>query len=52
MSWFGDWNGAPALTTYPPESDVLDGVVYGPDGTLVGTYVPPPSKQPIYIFDD
>lgn len=41
-------------TLYPPESDVLAGVIYGPGGIYVGTYVCPPSaaKQPLYIFDD
>jgi len=27
-------------------------VVYGPGGIYTGTYVPPPTKQPLYIFDD
>lgn len=41
-------------TLFPPESDVLAGVIYGPGGIYVGTYVCPPSasKQPLYIFDD
>lgn len=36
---------------FPPEGDVRVGVVYGPGGIYVGTYVPS-VKQPIYIFDD
>lgn len=36
---------------FPPESDVRAGVVYGPGGIYVGTYVPS-AKQPIYVFDD
>lgn len=36
---------------FPPESDVRAGVVYGPGGIYVGTYVPS-TKQPIYVFDD
>ncbi len=38
-------------TLFPPESDVRLGVIYGPGGIYVGTYVPA-TKQPLYIFDD
>lgn len=38
-------------TLFPPEADVREGVIYGPGGIYVGTYVPA-TKQPLYIFDD
>lgn len=41
-------------TLYPPENEVLAGVIYGPGGIYEGTYVCPPAqnKQILYIFDD
>lgn len=50
------YTGDPAtlvkFSPYPPEADVLAGVVYGPDGIYTGTYTPPASRQILYIFDD
>jgi hypothetical protein len=35
---------------FPPESDVRQGVVYGPGGIFTGTLVV--GGKPIFIFDD
>ena len=48
------YTGQPATfsiqSLYPPESDVRQGVVYGPGGIYTGTLVPKGSQ--IFLFDD